>query len=260
MAAQGKQNVVDDLLVAITFCTGLPFGGLLRDGAHDLARASWAMPVAGAIVGAAGALGYWAAFRAGLAPMTAAALALLVTLVITGALHEDGLADTADSLGGTSREKKLAIMRDSRIGTFGVSALIISFVLRWSALVSIADPMRVALALVAAHVAARAALPPLMRFVPPARADGLSAQAGRPPLISVVVAITIAVATLGATLAPAAAVLSTLLVVLAAVLVSWFAIRQIGGQTGDVLGAAEQIGETFVLLTVAGLLQQASHA
>jgi adenosylcobinamide-GDP ribazoletransferase len=132
--------------------------------------------------------------------------------------------------------------------------------LRWSALVSIAEPAQVALALVAAHVAARALLPAIMRFVPLARTDGLSAQAGRPPLISVVVAIVIAAATLAATLAAAAAVLAILLVGIAGVLVSWCAMRQIGGQTGDVLGAAEQIGETLVLLTAASLLLQASHA
>src|SRR5690349_20332924 len=73
MAARGKQNVADDLLVAITFCTRLPLGGVLRAERYDLARASWAMPVAGAIVGGAGALGYWGAFKLGLTSFSASA-------------------------------------------------------------------------------------------------------------------------------------------------------------------------------------------
>src|SRR5690348_5898466 len=107
METKARQNLAGDVVVAITFCTRLALGGMLR-GTHDLARASWAMPLAGAIVGAAGALGYWLAFRLGLAPLPAAAVALLVTLAVSGALHEDGLADTADSLGGRSPEQRLA--------------------------------------------------------------------------------------------------------------------------------------------------------
>src|SRR6516162_2489519 len=81
----------------------------------------------------------------------AAALALAAGMVVTGCLHEDGLADTADGFGGSDRERRLEIMRDSRLGTYGACALLISLLLRWSALASIADARAVALALVAAH-------------------------------------------------------------------------------------------------------------
>src|SRR5262249_56590715 len=99
----------------------------------------------------------------------AAALALLATLLITGCLHEDGLADTADGLGGGSdRARKLEIMRDSRLGTYGACALMMSLLLRWAALAAIASPVAVTSSLIAAHASARAALPAIMRFVPPA--------------------------------------------------------------------------------------------
>jgi len=246
-------GILSDLALAISFCTRIPLGMLAGDK-PDLARASWAMPIAGAIVGATGALAYWAAFALSLPPLTAAVIALAVTLLLTGCLHEDGLADTVDGFGGgASRERKLEIMRDSRIGTFGVCALIVSFALRWSALASIAAPLRVAAALIAAHVAARAILPAFMRLVPPARAGGLSARAGRPPLESTIAAAVIGVIALGIALGPLATVWVIILLALAAAFMAWLATRQIGGQTGDVLGAVEQVGEVLVLLVAASV-------
>ena len=115
-----------------------------------------------------------------LPPLPAAALAVAATVAVTGALHEDGLADVADGFGGgATRERKLEIMRDSRIGTYGVCALILSFILRISALTNLGDPALVTAVLVAAHAAARAPIPAFMRLVPAARTDGLSADAGR---------------------------------------------------------------------------------
>ena len=88
---------------------------------------SWTFPVVGAGVGALGALVYWLADRLGLDPILSAILAVAATLLLTGCLHEDGLADTADGFGASvSRERKLDIMRDSEIGTYGASALILS--------------------------------------------------------------------------------------------------------------------------------------
>jgi adenosylcobinamide-GDP ribazoletransferase len=250
--AKWPTNLASDLVTAITFCTRLPLGFLASPGDHDLKRATWALPLAGIMIGLFGAFAYWVAFRLGLAPLSAAVTALLATSMVTGCLHEDGLADTADGFGGgASPERKLAIMRDSRIGTFGVCALIASFALRWSALVTLAEPAQVAAALIAAHVAARATLPALMRFVPPARADGLSAQAGRPPLICVIIAAILAIAALGLALAPMAAIVSMIGLAIAGVFMAWLSARQIGGQTGDVLGAVEQIGEVLVLLVAA---------
>src|SRR5207244_6537261 len=102
-------------------------------------------------------------------------------IALTGALHEDGLADTADGFfGGHDRAARLAIMRDSRQGTFGVLAVVLSVLLRAAALAEIGDVIHVALALIAAHAASRGALPAVMWRLPPARADGLGAAAGTP--------------------------------------------------------------------------------
>jgi adenosylcobinamide-GDP ribazoletransferase len=244
-----------DLKISILFCTRVPLPHLMPVGGDDVVRASWAHPIAGILVAIAGALAYWLAFRCALPAAIAAALALAATLLVTGCLHEDGLADTADGFGGgKNRERKLEIMRDSRIGTYGVCALAISLLLRWSALAAIAQPTAVAMALVAAHAAARAPLPLFMRLVPPARSDGLAADAGAPPLASAVAAGAIGVVVLGVALGPAAAIVALLLLVLAGLLMGWLSMRQIGGQTGDVIGALEQINETLVLLTAVALL------
>ena len=122
---------------------------------------------------------------------------MAATLLVTGCLHEDGLADTADGFGASaSRERKLDIMRDSEIGAYGTCALILSFMLRTGALVSLAEPRLVALALIAAHAGARATLPVFMRLVPNARRDGLSAGAGTPPQSSALIAALLGLVTI----------------------------------------------------------------
>src|SRR5712691_2786939 len=174
MTAPGGRlfGLASDLTIGVLFCTRLPIPHSGPVAGTDVARASWAMPVAGALVGALGALTYWIAHRAGLPAALATALALAATMAATGCLHEDGLADTADGLGGgKDRARKLEIMRDSRIGTFGACALAISLILRWSALASIAEAPSVSTAVIAPHAAARAALPVYMRLVLSARTD-----------------------------------------------------------------------------------------
>jgi adenosylcobinamide-GDP ribazoletransferase len=175
---------------------------------------------------------------------------------ITGCLHEDGLADIADGFGGgATRERKLEIMRDSRIGTYGVCALVLSFMLRVSALASLHDPALVFAALIAAHAAARAGLPAFMRWVPPARIDGISADAGAPPMASVSVAIVLGVAALGICLGVMTGLIALITLACLHGLMAWLCRCQIQGQTGDVLGAVEQISEIAVLLIAAAALQ-----
>src|ERR1700754_4622229 len=111
--AETLQNLVADLRIGISLCTRLPVGPSAAIGEGDVARASWTFPIAGLVVGLVGAFVYWIAVRANAAPQPAAALALAATMLLTGAIHEDGLADTADGLGGKTRERKLEIMRDS---------------------------------------------------------------------------------------------------------------------------------------------------
>jgi adenosylcobinamide-GDP ribazoletransferase len=251
--ADTLQKLVADLRIGISLCSRLPTGPSDAIGEGDVARASWTFPIAGLLVGLAGAIAYWLAVRANVAPLPAAALALAATLLLTGAMHEDGLADTADGLGGATRERKLEIMRDSRIGTFGACALAISLMLRWSAIADIAEPRIVALALVCAHVSARACIPAFMHMVPPARADGLSSTAGQPPFASVITALLLGIVCLLLSFGPTGTMITVLLLLLVALVLAQVAIRQFGGQTGDVLGALEQIGEAVVLLVSASL-------
>jgi adenosylcobinamide-GDP ribazoletransferase len=242
-------RITDDLTVALGFYTRLPFR---HDGAHsgeELARASWAAPLAGAVVGAVGALTYALSHAAGLNAVPAAGLTIVATLVVTGALHEDGLADMVDAFGaGATPPTRLAIMRDSRIGTFGACALILSIGLRWAALASLAEPKRVAAALIAAHVAARAMPPLLMFLIPPARHDGLSAAAGLPPAESVAAAALLGLAALLLGLGIASGLIAAALLAACLLAMRSLALDKIGGQTGDVLGALEQVCEILILL------------
>jgi adenosylcobinamide-GDP ribazoletransferase len=244
-------NPVADLRCGIAFCTRLPVGAVAAD-AGALAGAAWTLPLAGALVGAVAAAVYAAAAALGLAGPPGAALALAASLALTGCLHEDGLGDTADGFGGgRDRDAKLGIMRDSRLGTYGAAALILSLLLRWSALAVLMTPAAVALALVAAHTAARGALPALMHVVPMARRDGLAAAAGRPPAGAAAVAGGLGALALVLALGPLAGAAALALVAATAAFTGRLAVRQIGGLTGDVLGAAEQAGEIAVLLVAA---------
>jgi adenosylcobinamide-GDP ribazoletransferase len=249
-------RIASDVRISIVFCSRLPLAHPVPISGEDVARASWALPIAGMLVGGAGALVYWIAFRSGLPSAVAAALALAATLIATGCLHEDGLADTADGFGGgKSVAHKLEIMRDSRIGTYGACALVLSLMLRWSALAAIAHPLPVTAALVAAHASARAPLPIFMRLVAPARTDGLSAQAGRPPWTSAAAAGLLGIVVLILGLGPIAAIVGLFLLSCAGVLLGWLSMRQIGGQTGDVIGAVEQVNEILILLLGAAVLR-----
>ncbi len=246
------RRLLTDLKVSLAFSTRLPFADACAIDGSDPARASWALPVAGLAVGAIGAIVYGATYGIGLPSGPAAALALAATIATTGCLHEDGLADTADGFGGgKDREQKLGIMRDSRLGTYGACALLGSLLLRWTALASIADPGPVALALMAAHAGARAPLPSFMRLVPPARSDGLSATAGSPSRENAIMAWIIGAAALVAGLGLAKAVAGLIFLALASAAIAWLSARQIGGQTGDVLGAVEQVSEAIILLIAA---------
>jgi adenosylcobinamide-GDP ribazoletransferase len=251
------KTIGTDIRIAVSLCTILPVGPAAPPDEGEVARASWALPIAGLLVGLIGAVTYSIAARLGLAPAPSAMLALATTIFVTGAMHEDGLADAADGLGGgASRDHKLEIMRDSRVGTYGACALIASIILRWSAIAGIAEPQSVATALLVAHAAARAALPPFMWLVPPARLDGLSARAGQPPQQSAVIALGLGAVCLIFGFGPSKAMIALLLLALTALILAWLAVRQIGGQTGDILGALEQIGEIAVMLIAAAVLQR----
>lgn len=245
---------MDDITTCLTFYTRLPFfsNGPAR---RSFAQAQWAAPVAGLVVGFFGGIAYVVAELVGLPDFIAAVFGLGVTMLVTGCLHEDGLADVADGFGGGSgKERKLEIMKDSRIGTYGVAALGLTMLLRWSAIAALPSPGAAMAAFVAAHMASRALIPAFMRLVAPARESGLSAGAGAIPLEAAQGALGIGVAALFL-LGLAGALMA------AAFLAIWFFLlrrlseQQIGGQTGDVLGCLQQGGEIVVLLAACSVLK-----
>jgi len=241
-----------ELNAALGLLTRLPVGRLpMPADAAGHARAAWAWPLAGALVGAAGGAVQWLLLAAGLSPLAAAPWALAAMLLLTGALHEDGLSDTADGFGGgRGRERKLQIMRDSRIGSYGAAALLLSLLARGTALADLAMPLP---ALAAAGALSRAAMLLPLLALPPARPGGLSAGLGRPGTGVAVLGAMLA-ASLALLLLPAgAAWLPVLAAGLAALALTLLARRQIGGQTGDVLGATAVVAECAALAALAAV-------
>ncbi len=235
-------------LAATAFFTRLPVDPRAA-GMWRLADSAWAFSLVGAGIGGAAALVLLVAHLIGLASWPAALLSVLAGIALTGALHEDGLADTADGFfGGRDREEKLKILRDSRQGTYGVLAIVLSVLLRAAALAGISDVIHAGLALIAAHAASRAALPAAMWKLAPARRDGLGATAGTPRSGGAIAAALIGAAIALAALGPARGAIALCLTGAIVFAMAELARRQIGGYTGDVLGAFQQIGEIMILL------------
>ncbi len=215
-----------------------------------LARALRVFPLVGAAVGLACGLVLVGAAQAGLPGPVAVLLALAAGMVLTGGLHEDGLADTADGFGvRRPAAERLAIMRDSHIGTYGVLALGMVVAIKAAALAAL-DPWVAGAALVGTGAASRATVPVLAMILPPARADGLGAGMGRPSAATLAVALALGAAAALAALDPAPALAALAAAAMAAATLAWLARRQVGGYTGDILGAAQQTTETAMLLAV----------
>ncbi|MEQ8667135.1 MAG: adenosylcobinamide-GDP ribazoletransferase [Rhodospirillales bacterium] len=244
-----------DVRLALAFLTRLPVGG--AHAGRPLSDAAWAFPLAGVVVGGFGAAAIYLCRLAELPTFVGAVVALAVMALVTGALHEDGLADVADGFGGGAvRSRKLEIMRDSRIGSFGVLALIFSVALRASALAAIGPGVLAGAVLMSAAVASRAVLPALMRALPNARDDGLAHSAGRPGAVSAGVSLALGGGLMLLFLQPhlMTTIAAFVAAVVATVGLGVLARRQIGGQTGDVIGAAQQVAETAVLLAAVAVL------
>jgi adenosylcobinamide-GDP ribazoletransferase len=244
--------IFDQFLLATAVLTRLPVAATASEDSTTIAEASWAFPAVGAGIGMIAALILFVASSFNIGAGSAALLALVTAALITGALHEDGLADTADGFGGgRTRDDKLAIMRDSRSGTYGVLALIFSIGLRAGALIAIGSPIEGGLALIAAHTASRAGLPVIMRWLVPARADGLGAMAGTPGPVTMLVALAIGILVALGMLGPIRGAVALVLTGAIMAVTALLARRQIGGYTGDVLGALQQVGEITMLLVAA---------
>ncbi len=236
----------DDLASGFALLTRLP----MPDHRGTGAASAWAWPLVGATLGALAAALAGISLWLGFTPGVTAAMVLALGAILTGGLHEDGLSDTADGLfGGWTRERRLEIMKDSRVGSYGVLALLLVTLARWSALVTILAAGEI-WALVAAGALARAPMAALMAGLPNARGTGLSHATGRPPMDRVLAGIGIAVL-VALVFAGFAALPMIALVALASLWLARLALRRIGGQTGDILGAAEQLAEVACLAVLA---------
>ncbi|MFS8038491.1 adenosylcobinamide-GDP ribazoletransferase [Xanthobacter sp. AM11] len=255
-------RIATDLACALRFYSRLPLPAGRDDAqafaAPNLDRIAYAIPLAGVVIGLVGGLVLLAATALKLPAFLAAALAVTALVLTTGAFHEDGLADTADGLGGgRDRAQRLAIMRDSRIGTYGASALGLALLLRIGAieaLVTASGPLRAALTLVAAAAASRAAGILLLLALPPARSDGAGAALGEPSPEAALACGLVAALVTAVILLPSfgvGAVFAGLIGPLLALGVMMrLSGRLIGGQTGDVAGATQQVAEIVFLIGV----------
>ena len=235
-----------DLLSGFSLLTRIPMPAHQHSGAGS----AWSWPLIGATLGLGAAalaeLGLWL----GLAPAPLAALLLIVLALGTGALHEDGLSDTADGLlGGRDRARRLEIMKDSRIGSYGALALILICLLQWSALSALLPRQDSARALIVACALSRLPMVWLMALMPNARPSGISASSGRPSPLSACAATAVALL-LGVGLLGPAVLAVLLAMALPSLLLVWAAQRLIGGQTGDILGASQQLGFAAALLAL----------
>lgn len=238
---------------AIAFLTRLPLGRRIDLDGRDVARGALLFPLVGAAIGAAVGGSAILAERA-LPPFAAAAAALAVGALLTGALHLDGLADTADALAGRSRERALEIMRDPRIGTYGAIALAFDLLLKVAALGALLERGDALVPLVAAAALARSTAVPLASFLPYARPEGGvgGVLSGRVSIGTTVGAVVLAAAPALALLGwRGAGMLGAAAVVTLALGLGYR--RWLGGVTGDALGAAVEIVETIALLVALGL-------
>ena len=243
-----------DLRAALVFLTRVPLRVARPEGdAPSLGRAVRAFPIVGALIGLVAGIVYAIAAGIGLPDIVAAVLAVGAGALITGALHEDGLADMADGFGGGStRERKLAIMRDSRIGAYGVIVLVVVLAAKVGAISDLGGTGLAIAAMVAAAGVSRAAMPAVMLWLDPARDDGLAADAGRPPSAHVWTGLALA-AVLAVGLLTWSGLVAFLIAGIGTAAVAWLAERQVGGHTGDVLGGVQQFSEVLFLLTLAAV-------
>jgi adenosylcobinamide-GDP ribazoletransferase len=236
-----------DLPAALGLLTRLP---VVVDGEKAVARgaaSAWAFPLVGEVIGVGLAVIASVLLGLGLPAGLTAALIVAASVITTGAMHEDGLADTADGLwGGWDKARRLAIMKDSHIGVYGVCAIGLALLIRWIALSAIVAFGIHWMALITAATLSRSSMVVLMAALPNARNSGLSQTVGRPATETTWLAVGI-----GAVVAIACGFAGLIVIAAVAALVCALIARaKIGGQTGDILGATQQITELAVLVAI----------
>lgn len=243
------------ILISLSFFTRLPFGRFSPPmDSVPLSQLVWAFPIAGAVIGAFSAAAYALLLAIGLAPLMAGILTVAFQLWVTGGLHEDGLADTADGFaGGYTTQSRLRIMKDSSIGSFGALALIITLSLRFYAMMIVQFPFVLAAFFIASGALSRAMIAVGMYALPGARADGLANWAGRPTQVQLAVSLLLACLMTLALLQ-----VNGLYIILLALALGgatcWLSKRKIGGITGDVYGAIQQVVETGIMVAATILI------
>ena len=243
-----QSDLFRDPALVLSLLTRLPIK--LREADYERsARAAWAYPLVGLITGGLVCLATLVALWIGLPLWACTIITISTGIIVTGAMHEDGLADCADGFwGGWDPAMRLKIMKDSQIGTYGVLVLLTSQALRFGAILEILSWEDWALPLIAVHVASRAAMPALMRALPHARDTGLSRSVGN--VTTRAASVAAAIGAIALILAfGSMAIVFVGAALLAAVIVGRIAQAKIGGQTGDVCGASQQVVEISLLLT-----------
>lgn len=252
MSAVRISQTLREFRMGFLILTRIPVGSIAGE-APTMGASAWCWPLVGMVTGGLSALVWLLAGHLGLPPFPAAALAVLTGVLATGGLHEDGLADLADGFwGGRDKDRRLAIMRDSQIGSYGALAIGFSLLIRVGALASL-SACSGALALIALAAASRGVMPAALHLLPTARADGLGRAAGQTGSARVWVALALAAAAL-LPFGLRGALLTGALMAGAALALGLLALRRIGGQTGDVLGAMQQWAELAGWLALSALL------
>ncbi len=240
--------MIQKFLLALSFFTRIPIGKQ-EFGSLTLAQAVDAFPIVGAVIGLLDGGFYLAMLVLGLPHNISAWLTIGFHLLLTGALHEDGLADTADGLAsGRDRSQKLAIMRDSRIGSYGVLALVTIISLRANIIAGFTGNFSSLLIFIATAASSRAFLAVMMYNLEYARDSGLAVRAGKPSLNDSLVATALGFVTLLLTGKILAALIAICALAIIYIIIKYITSKNFGGITGDTLGASQQISEIAVLL------------
>lgn len=239
-------SVLSDFWRAMALLSRVPLPPVGDFRAALIARSVWCWPLVGLVLAGLALLpAMLVDFLTG-NPLVYAIFAIAAMVLLSGAMHEDGIADCADGFGGgMDRDRKLEIMRDSTVGTYAVVMLILTMGLRLVLITAAADIGQAGILFLIMAVISRAAMPVVMRILPPARDNGLGKGAGRPGWLPVLVGFAIAsaiVLVLGGIGAMFAVIVGVMIAIL---IVAMVARSQIGGQTGDVLGATQICAELF---------------
>ena len=252
------KNELKTLALALHFLTRIPTPFEIDYSPERLNAASRYSPIVGAIIGTVAALAFGIANLA-LPTIVAVLIATAATALLTGAFHEDGLADTFDGISGAyDRARSLEIMTDSRIGTFGALALIIVISTKVAALSSLSDTTTIITALIAAHIISRTSIVIVQATSTYARETGIAGPQNQPfkPINTIIATLTalVTIAALALIVSPSAALLATASAITGHILIRLYFQPKLKGHTGDTLGATQQITELAIYIALAATL------